>query len=77
MNAFTVTLEEVSWVQINIAVQDMVKSAYPEAVEVRQVARVKAAVTKDFQAVVLSDSERLDPALLQVGLTIYTLLHLY
>ena len=69
--------EKVSWVQINIAVQDMVKSAYPEAVEVRQAERVKAAVTKDFQAVVLSDSLGPDPAVLQVGLTIYTLLHLY
>ena len=55
----------------------MVKSAYPEAVEVRQAERVKAAVTKDFQAVVLSHSAGLDPAVLQVGLTIYTLLHLY
>ena len=57
--------------------QDMVKSAYSEAVEVRQAAKVKATATKDFQALVLSDSEELDPALLQVQLTIYTLLHLY
>jgi hypothetical protein len=68
---------DVSWAQINIAVQEMVKSAYPEAVEVRQAERVKAAATKDFQAVVLSDSGELDPALLQVKLTIYTHSHLY
>ena len=55
----------------------MVKSVYPEAVEVRQAERVKAAATKDFQAVVLSDSGELDQALLQVKLTIYTHSYLY
>ena len=57
--------------------QDMVKREYPEAVEVRQAERVKAAATKDFQDVVLSDSGELDQALLQVKLAIYTHSHLY
>ena len=68
---------DVSWAQINIAVQDMVKSAYPEAVEVRRAERVKAAATKDFQAAVLSDSGELDQALFQVKLAICTHSHLY
>ena len=63
--------------QTNVATQDMVKREYSEAVEMKQAERVKAAATKDFQAVVLSGSGELDPALLQVELTIYTLLHLY
>ena len=57
--------------------QDMVKSVYPEAVEVRRAERMKAAATRDFKVVVLSDSVELDQALLQVKLAIYTHSHLY
>ena len=58
--------------QINIAVQDMVKSVYPEVVEMRHAEKVKAAATKDFQEVVLSDS--VPPAVMQVEFSRHMLL---
>ena len=54
--------------QVNNAMQEMVKTVYPEALGARRAKKAKAVATKDFQAVLLSDSsEDLDPALMQVG----------
>ena len=48
--------------------RDMVKSVFPEAVARRTTEKLKAAATKDFQALVFSHTQKVEPAVIQVGL---------
>ena len=59
------------WVlQLNPAMRDMVKSVFPEAVARRTAEKSKAAATKDFQALVFSNTQKVEPAVIQVRVLI-------
>ena len=47
--------------------RDMVKTVFPEGVARREAEKTKTAATKDFQALVFSSAQRVEPALLTVG----------